>query len=275
MSAVLLITCFVFSSPPQGRVLEHQSFPREKGGVGHASVYLPPGYVEGGDKRYPLILLLHGLGGSDRDFVGAMSVTGMLDHSIAQGRLSPVIAVMPDGDNGYWSDWPDTRAEHRFESMVVRDLLAWIPTRFATSTRRAIVGVSMGGWGALSMALRHRKLFAAVASLSGALFLELPSARPVYARAFGSTLMDRYFFALRNPIDLIKLGLAHDLPIWLDCGKDDIDRFVGGAKAASKALRSAGVKHVLRFRPGGHSWQVWTVAFQEIIPWLDGHLNPN
>ena len=268
---MLAAALLVLSAPPDvpsGEVLLHQSFQRDDGTLEHASVYLPHGYSEDTDTRYPLLILLHGLGGDGEGWFAGGYLVDILDRAIASGRIQPMVVVMPDGGNGYWMNWA-TEKDSRYASLVEPATRRWAQRRFRTDERVAIGGISMGGFGALSIALQHPRRYAAVLSFSGALFRALPTGRSVYMRAFGYPGLRQARFSFFNPIDLARFGRADDETIWLDCGSGDKDRFAGGLREMSRVLTSRGVRHVARFRPGRHSWDVWLAGVEEALPWLN------
>ena len=269
-----IVAALTVAAPPafESQLSIHQAFPRDGRENGYVTVYLPAEYHSDTAKRFPTLVLLHGLGGSDRDWASYGVMKRTLDSAIARGDLPAVIAVAPDGRNGYWSDWPDGRVERRFATLVARDLVPWVDVHYRSNGRRAIVGVSMGGFGALSIALQHRDLFHAVGSLSGALFQALPQDRKIYRVAFGSGPEAQERFKKINPINLIRAGKARGLPIWLDCGRKDAAKVVVGMAVTSQALMDAGVYHQVRLRDGAHTWDVWRVGLRDMLPWLGKQL---
>ncbi|HTM21027.1 MAG TPA: alpha/beta hydrolase family protein [Kofleriaceae bacterium] len=149
-------------------------------------VWLPPAY-QGTTERFPVLYMLHGLGGSESDW-------RHLDIGAAAARVGlHAIIVMPDGDDGFYVDWP-TAVDYdaclksrrpfgvetdmtrycvrtpRYEDYIVGDLIGDVDARFRTIAERrgrAIGGLSMGGYGALYLGLAHRDRFAAIASHAG------------------------------------------------------------------------------------------------------------
>ena len=134
-------------------------------GEGSFLIYLPPGYAST-TARYPVIYLLHGNGQTDGSFL-QIGVQGALDRLIAQHRIPPVIAVMVQGGPGS-NNWLNQGAA-RYEAYVlevqrlVDRTLPTIPDRSA----RAIAGYSMGGFGAMHLALAHPWSFSVVESWLG------------------------------------------------------------------------------------------------------------
>ena len=283
---VVLVTMVVSATTTAtARMLVRQSVPASSdNAAGVASVYLPREY-DGSQTRYPVLVLLHGLGGSEEDWRQVGAIEARLDRAIASGVLPPLIAVMPEGKNGYWVDWPEVGGrqngatgrgkpdgQRRFGSLVDPLVTQWADKQFRTNGVRAIAGVSMGGFGALSVALRNPSMWSAALSFSGALFTAAPTGKLVYWAAFGTPGLSQIGFPLQNPLHLARFGQADTLPIWLDCGEDDAPKFTRGLHRLAEVLRKRGAPHRAKLRPGGHSWTVWNSAFDEAMPWLGEQL---
>jgi S-formylglutathione hydrolase FrmB len=129
-------------------------------------VDLPVGYRSHPHKRWPVTYFLAGI----------MNTYASLNHVVDGLGLTkhfPSIAVSPNGDSGWWSDWYNGGADGppKYESYVINQLIPLIDRRFrtlATRGHRAVIGVSMGGYGAAMLAARHPDLFGEMATLSGA-----------------------------------------------------------------------------------------------------------
>jgi S-formylglutathione hydrolase FrmB len=135
-------------------------------------VLLPDGY-DGGHARYPVLYLLHGAGDT---FAAWTDLTDVADFA----PTFPLIVVMPDGGHdanaGFYSDWID--GSRQWETFRTRVLRKWVERHLRTlrgGRHRAVAGLSMGGFGAMSYAARHRHLFRAAASFSGAVDTLYPS----------------------------------------------------------------------------------------------------
>ncbi len=145
-----------------------------------AGVYLPPGYSANTGKRYPVIYLLHGFGGGYEPFLRRIAFEKPLDSLIARGALREMIVVTPDANNcltgGFFRNSPVTG---KWEDFIVRDLVSYVDAHYRTiSSRKArgIAGWSMGGYGALYIAVRNPDTFSAVYALSACcLPADLPS----------------------------------------------------------------------------------------------------
>src|SRR3954462_2106333 len=155
-------------------------------------IYLPPGYDPKSNRRYPVIYFLHGLLGQPDDFTKptfqGMTVEGALDTLIAAGKVKPVIAVVPNGRNRYGgSYYANSSVDGNWEDYIVRDLVTYIDSHYRTlpsAKSRGLAGHSMGGFGALRIAMKHPDVFGAVYAISPCCVgipTELPPSNPVWA----------------------------------------------------------------------------------------------
>jgi S-formylglutathione hydrolase FrmB len=160
-----------------GRVLSLTLNAPAMGDQQHVYVLLPRGYDPSGATRYPVLYLLHGAGGTYRDWVN-MGVENDIDYTSVADHLGPFITVMPDdGAWGFYTDWYgndvdglSSSAPPAWATYDIDELIPWVDGHFSTvATRagRAIAGLSMGGFGAMSYAARYPDLFAAAGSFSG------------------------------------------------------------------------------------------------------------
>ncbi|HNM25267.1 MAG TPA: alpha/beta hydrolase-fold protein [Saprospiraceae bacterium] len=153
-------------------------------------VYTPPGYDPNGEKRYPVVYLLHGLPLSDSTFISPEAWAGMnevadfrpegftawIDTLIAQQAIAPMILVMPETKTLYgFCFYTNSVLQGNYEDYITQDLVGYIDANFKTiSTRdgRAVIGHSQGGYGAMRMGLLHADVFSVVASHSGTLYFD-------------------------------------------------------------------------------------------------------
>lgn len=238
-------------------------------------VYLPPGY-EASARRYPVIVALHGLGGESGDWFSPehADLRGQLDAAIASGVIGPVIAVAPDGLAGYWTDHV-SGARGTAWGTFIGEVIDHASARYRASERRAIVGVSMGGHGAMSHGLMHPERFVAIVSMAGALFPEPPTHRPIYKKVWGDP-PDAAHFARTAPMALIGAWPADEpLPaLWLHCGEGDTDRFLDWTLGADRLLTARAIPHTLELSQGGHHWGTWRPMGPKWIAWLGPRLAP-
>ena len=138
------------------------------------SVYLPPRYSSDAGRRFPVIYLLHGFAADHRAFIrGAyqdLNLRVSMDSLIAAGKVQPMIVVTPNARNRFdGSFYANSPVTGRWEDFVSKDLVRDIDRRYRTIAKpasRGIAGHSMGGYGALTVAMRTPGVFSAVYALS-------------------------------------------------------------------------------------------------------------
>lgn len=142
------------------------------------AVYLPPAYDSSPARRYRSIYLLHGWLGSIDEFgvregkpgFQGMQLAATMDEAIARGIIAEVIVVVPEGRNRYFgSFYLSSSVTGRWEDAIARELVPWIDARYRTepgADSRGIAGFSMGGFGAIVLAMKHPDVFGAVYALS-------------------------------------------------------------------------------------------------------------
>lgn len=248
----------------EGRSLRSQALEREW----RYTVYLPPGY-EDEERAYPTVYLLHGYGGEHTNWTRYGDAAMTADSLIAADAIAPMILVMPDGENSYWVDSDPVTGFGAVETALIQDLIPEVDRSYRTiPLRRArmIGGLSMGGYGAVHLALKHPELFGAAASLSGALSRVPPERPQSLAPAFGDPF-DAARWQAENPFawieSLKESGLR--LPFYITVGDDDSARLIGGAVDFYAALRGAELPAELRITNGPHSWEVWDHALRETL----------
>ena len=138
-------------------------------------VYLPPGYAQQNDQRYPVVYFLHGFSGSGLQWLNASAFTNnvpqRLDALIAAGTVPPCIGVFIDGFSALGgSQWINSEGIGRYRDYVARDIVNWVDRTFRTVARgggRALVGKSSGGYGAMVISRFHPEVFSHVGCHSG------------------------------------------------------------------------------------------------------------
>ena len=121
-----------------------------------------PGDYTGGDRRFPVLYLLHGYGGHYSDWC---EKTRIVDYAKSYDE----IIVIPEGENGWYVN-NYTNPKMQWENYIIEDLIPYVDAHYRTINsreERAVAGLSMGGYGAMFLGLKHHEMFAAVASLSG------------------------------------------------------------------------------------------------------------
>lgn len=232
------------------------------------SVYLPPDY-ERSARSYPIVYLLHGLGGDETAWIQRGEIDRLLDEAIGRGSVPPTIVVMPDGGRSWYVDSADGTTP--WESMFLRELMPHVESAYrvrAVRDYRAIAGLSMGGFGALTLSMRHPDLFAGAVALSAGVVTEgmlLGAERydEVFALPFGrpgATGQDRLtdHWRAREPSQLVATVDPEPLRsvrYWIDCGDDDFLSTQNGELHAMMLEHE--IPHEYRVRDGGHTWKYW------------------
>jgi S-formylglutathione hydrolase FrmB len=245
-----------------------------------ARVLLPRGYASS-RRRYPVLYLLHGANDDYRSWTDKGDA-----EAITAGR--PLIVVMPDtGAVGGYTDWYNGGAGGRpaWEAYHVDQLIPWIDAHYRTvagRAGRAVAGLSMGGFGALSYAARHPDRFAAAASFSGAVDTNNPLdvavtlAAPGGANVFGPRTTQEVRWRGHNPWDLaenlrgltLTVRTGNGLPGGPFGGGDPIEAAVHAMSVSfDRRLRALGIAHGFDdYGPGGHTWPYWQRDLRRTLP---------
>ena len=266
---------------PQARLLESLRFTSSLlNQAVNYSVYLPPDYYVS-NRRYPVVYLLHGYGDTETGWVQFGEVDRIADDKIKTGDLPPMIIVMPNGGHTWFIN--DYQNKVRYEDMFVQELIPHIDSSFRTRTQRefrGISGLSMGGFGSLTLAMHHPDLFGSCAALSASartdeMFAAIPDER--YNSVFGpvfsgpATGQDRLTVTWKrnNPITLARSAPESDLAKvrwYIDCGDDDA--LSAGNSLLHIALLDRKILHEYRVRDGGHTWTYWRSGLPDALKFI-------
>jgi enterochelin esterase-like enzyme len=234
-------------------------------------VHLPPGYDATKD-RYPTVYLLHGTPGDPDDLVD-IGVTRTLDAEITAGRMTPVILVMPTGGPSRQSDteWADSAVDpsQRWGTFVDRDLVNTVDNDYRTRPdrdHRAIAGISMGGYGAANLGLRHRKTFGVVSSWSGYFLANTPSVEGPHGTGAWKAHSPMLF------VPNLKPSLKR-LPVRLSFYSGRSDGFYHENVAFDRLLTRMGVAHRFVSADGGHDSRLWKARLPIELRWIGRQLS--
>jgi enterochelin esterase-like enzyme len=238
-----------FDDPPADIVVKRDGIPHGKremieydsktvGTTRKMQVYTPPGYTT--DKKYPVLYLLHGIGGDETEWERFATPDALLDNLIADGKAVPMIIVMPNG-RAQKNDRADAGmgaapAFANFEHDLLDDVIPTIQSRYSTYTNRenrALAGLSMGGGQSLNFGLTHLDTFAWIGGFSSA-----PNTRP--------------------PAELVpdpaaakdKLKL-----LWISCGNKDGLIFI--SQGMHTYLKENNVPHIWHVDGNAHDATHW------------------
>jgi len=228
-------------------------------------VYLPPSYntAQGRTKRYPTLYLLHGSPGGERDWFSAGKADQSADTLIALNKMSEVILILPDGNGrpGATSEWGNS-FDHRqnIETYVALDLVKYVDQKYRTIAKaayRGIGGLSMGGFGAMNIAVHHPDVFGFVISLGG------------YYRAEGSIWGGNAAYLRANsPLEVLPSDKrAWQLHFYIGAATKD-QPYYTDARQFVQELDRLHIPYHLDIQSGFHSWRVWQTQLYNAFLWL-------
>jgi S-formylglutathione hydrolase FrmB len=210
-------------------------------------------------ERYPVVYLLNGYGG---DYGQWPITTPQLKKTADDLKI---IFVCPDGGIGSWYFDSPIDSSIRYESYITKELVPYIDANFPTKTEpksRAITGLSMGGHGALYLAIRHSDLFGAAGSTSGGVdFRPFPNRWDI-KKALGEYEQNKerwYEYTVMRQVEMLK---NNQLAMIIDCGIDDF--FMPMNRALHEKLLQLKIDHDYIERPGEHNHIYWgsSIDFQ-------------
>lgn len=275
-------------------------------------VYLPPAYTRDAISRFPVAYYLHGLWGDETNWTALGRLDRTLDSLIASG-MPELIVVMPDGDDSWYTTWnflgdyqgclkqaPPDRANEtvteycvpwpHYDDYIARDLVAHVDSNYRTLAdrrHRGIAGLSMGGYGAVWLALAYPDVFSAAASHSGVLAPLLTAYDSTTRRARYATEIAQV--APQYPSMLLAFGRdtagwwardpgrratarardgahAESLALYIDVGA--ADRFVHQSRAFRDVLLGVQLRPEYYERSGGHDWPYWRANAAHSVTFL-------
>lgn len=221
------------------------------------------------NEKFPAIYLLHGGGGGYRDWSNYSDVV--------QYAARGLILVMPEGESSYYMNAVKHPAD-RFEDYIVKDLIADVEHRFPVAPdreHRAIAGLSMGGFGAIVLSLKHPDLFIFAAALSPA--LDVPT-RPFSIKRIGQYREHSAIFGDwgsqsrrdNDPYTLARNADSAKVPyLFVTCGNQE--GLLPANKKFAAILQSRGFPYEFHVVSGGHDWNQWNSRVPALFESLQAH----
>src|SRR4030095_8100313 len=204
-------------------------------------IYSPPGFSK--KNKYPVLYLLHGIGGDEKEWLKSGNPQVILDNLLADGKIEPMIVVMPNGRamkddraGGNIFDSAKVQAFTTFEKDLLNDLIPYIEKKYPVLTdreNRAIAGLSMGGGQSLNFGLGNLDKVAWVGGFSSAPNTKKPEELVPDPQAAK---------------DKLKL-------LWISCGASD--GLISFSKRTHDYLYLKGIPHIYYIEPGVHDFKVW------------------
>ncbi len=220
-----------------------------------ALVITPDSYAASDTSRYPTVYLLHGYSGDYRDWVvKAPEVIALADQH-------QVVIVCPDGGYNSWYLDSPLQDSSQYETHVAQEIIAFMDTTYRTianRTGRAITGLSMGGHGALFLALRHPDTFGAAGSMSGGVDLTYNTNAWEISEKLGPYEEHLLRWDSLSVVNLVALQPPDSLTMIIDCGTDDF--FFAINQQLHRTLLKQTIAHDYIVRPGRHQWEYWNEA---------------
>lgn len=229
------------------------------------TVYTPAGYETGG-KRYPVLYLLHGMGGDEEAWISLGRTAQILDNLIAQGKAKPMIVVMPNGNASQEAapgessrgmvpptmQLPKTM-EGSYEQ-AFPEIVKFIDKNYRTiksKSGRAIAGLSMGGFHSLHISKQYPDMFNYVGLFSAAIMPNKEASSPIYENMEGK---------LKVQFD------KNPALYWIAIGKTDF--LYKANEEYRKLLDEKGYKYTYYESDEGHIWKNWRIYLTEFVPML-------
>ena len=246
------------------------------------NIYFPENY-QTSNKRYPVLYLLHGSGGSEDDWVKSGNVKETADRLIESGAIPPSVIVMP-GSKSWWVDGYNEKAETAF----FNDLIPHIDKKWrtiASKEGRLVAGLSAGGYGTVNFVLKRPDMFAAGAALSPASYTPLP---PSHSSAWkhATFLKPDGTFDTEKWDELNYTSYIDDykkqdikVPLYINSGDHDTFDIAYHAAVLYQSLREHQPELVeFRVVDGDHEWKVWSETLPEAMTYMykfvDGPKSP-
>lgn len=244
---------------PHGKIDTVSYFSKTVGASRKALVYTPPGYTK--KKKYPVLYLLHGIGGDEKEWLKHGQPQVILDNLYADKKLEPMIVVLPNGramkDDravGNVFDSAKVKAFSTFERDLLSDLIPYVERSFPVikdREHRALAGLSMGGGQSLNFGLGHMETFAWVGGFSSAPNTKAPAELLPHPEE------------AKNKLKLL----------WISCG--DQDGLLLFSKRTHDYLKQHKVPHVYYIEPGVHDFKIWKSGLYMFSQFLFKPVDPS
>jgi S-formylglutathione hydrolase FrmB len=271
MKKLLILVCIIQSAAAQLSVVTDSIFSPSMNATSKFMVILPDGYAKK-QERYPVLYLMHGLGGNYMNWVKLTNIVRYAkDHSM--------IIVTPDAGDGWYTNSP-LLPNANYENLIINDVIPAVENKYRTiQTRyyRGIAGLSMGGYGAVKFGLKYPGKFCFVGAMSPS--IQFPGGledSAIFARwsrtattnlrnLFGSGKSD--FWNENDIFFLTERANGKNLPyFYLSTGSQDgIIEIIGLTHDLAGALRKKGAAFEMHESPGGHDWKFWDQEVKTVL----------
>ncbi|MCF8295789.1 MAG: esterase family protein [Bacteroidales bacterium] len=243
------------------------------------SVYLPDGFASS-TKQYPVLYLLHGLGGDETDWIRKGQVQRTVDSLIQADLIKPLVIIMPDAEDTYYMNHND--GMYQFEDFFFMELMPTVEKSYGClgdREHRYIAGLSMGGFGSLLYALHHPELFSICGPMSAAIRTDQEIREmtwDVYGKRYGAmtgvkegeeritSFWNKH--SILYLVDQLPANPDNSVKYYMDCGDDDY-LFRGNAELYIRFMDKK-IPHEFRVRNGMHTWDYWRDSLPEVLKFI-------
>ncbi len=241
------------------------------------TIYLPDGY-DSGMLRYPVLYLLHGSGGSENSWIVDGHIRPTADTLIEEGRIPPIIIVMPGHGTSWWVDGNKEPAQ----TVLIKELVPYMDAKFRTIKARdgrMIAGLSAGGYGTVNAVFKYPELFASGAAMSPAVYVPVPPSHssanrvPPFQKngAFDRATWER----LNYPASWESYKAKEIVvPMYINSGDHDTFSIAYHAALLFKKLFEYQPEMVeYRVIDGDHEWSVWRDTIGDALEYMTGFVS--
>lgn len=236
------------------------------------AIYLPKSYNTNPDKKYPVLYLLHGGGGSHKDWPEQGRLQGVANQLIDANEATDMIVVCPEAGKDFMNYF--NNPDWRYEDYFFQELIPYIETNYkvkAEKKSRAIAGLSMGGGGTIAYASHHPEMFCAAFAMSAYLYHQKelfwlntdndPIQKKIHQLVEDNNCVKFVQNAYKSKIEAMKT-----VDWFVDCGDDDFT--IKPNLEFITAMHTAGIPIQVRIRDGAHTWEYWHSSLYLALPFV-------
>jgi enterochelin esterase-like enzyme len=206
-----------------------------------AIIYAPPGYSK--NKKYPVLYLLHGIGGDEKEWLNGGNPQIILDNLIASKKAAPMLVVMPDANMGVPGF--DESGLKKFEQELSTMIIPFVEKNYRVKTdaiSRALAGLSMGGIHTLYTGIKHSDKFSYIGVFSSGWIM--PNQNEIANNQY--TFLKENANQINNRVKQFWISMG---------GKEDIA--YKNCQLMLAKFNEMKINYAYSEYPGGHTWQVW------------------
>jgi S-formylglutathione hydrolase FrmB len=265
LSFLLLMTCLLLTGTTQAAMVDTISVYSASMQKNTRCVVIVPEATTNG--KVPVLYLLHGFGGDHRSWLQIKPELPRLADEMQ------MMIVCPNGARSWYLDSP-VDANIRYETYMTQELLPYIDSHYSTLSNRsgrAIAGLSMGGFGSLSLAIRHPDLYGTVCATSGSVNLLKKTFTYKYRELIlGSEYEHQANWSRNSILTLAGSIQPGELNVMIDCGTED--EWLEENRKLHEILLDRKVPHDFVERPGAHDADYWNNSIDFILLYVGKHI---